>query len=235
MLELFTGGNIVELIIETLLSIPGVIFAFTVKGFGQALVSKWLGDPTPEENGRLTMNPLAHIDWLGLLFMTVFHFGWTKPLPTNSRNYKHYKRDTVIFSLSGSATLVVSSFVMCLFYVLFSILAYKISGGSDTLGVMDYLSIIFYYAHVFPLFLAIFYLLPLPGLDGYKIITTFTPYKWNTFLYKLERYSIFIFIGFILLMRIPQVSNVVFFPANLLSGLFISFWNLPFSLIFSFI
>ncbi|MBP5312696.1 MAG: site-2 protease family protein [Clostridia bacterium] len=222
MLGLFS----VESLMAMLLSVPGVIFAFTMKGFGQALVSKWLGDPTPEDNGRLTMNPLAHIDWIGLVCMAVFGFGWTKPMPTNSRYYKNYKRDTVLYSLSGSMTLVLVSFIMAFFHVLFLNLTYR---AAETVvgNVFYYITLIFYYAQRYPLILALFYLLPLPGLDGYKIITTFTPYKWNTFLYKVERYSMFIFLGFILLMRFTVIGDYIFYPAIKLSELFDLFWQMP--------
>ncbi|MBQ7445233.1 MAG: site-2 protease family protein [Clostridia bacterium] len=214
-------------LIGMLLSVPGVIFAFTMKGFGQALASKLLGDPTPENAGRLTMNPLAHIDWIGLICMAIFGFGWTKPMPVNSRYYKNYKRDTVLYSLSGSLTCIVSGFVMSMFYVLFAYLSIRFfPDASESMNVLDYISEVFGYAALYPLILAIFYLLPLPGLDGYKIITTFTPYKWNTFLYKVERYSMFIFLGFILLMRFTALGTYIFWPAYKLNGLYTDLWGL---------
>ncbi len=224
MIDLFSPTALIGMLI----SIPGIIFAFTAKGFGQALVSKWLGDPTPENNGRLTMNPINHIDWIGLACMIIFHFGWTKPMPTNSTYYKHYKRDTVLYCLSGSLTLVATSFLISMIYVPLNLLYLKNGAESQ---VLYYISLLFYYAQYYPLILAIFYLLPLPGLDGYKIITTFTPYKWNSFLYKVERYSIFVYLGFIILMRLTNLGEIIFYPASLLSSLFTTIWTIPFSAI----
>lgn len=212
-------GLTVEYLIEIILSIPGVIIAFTMKGFGQALVSKWLGDPTPEDNGRLTVNPLAHISWIGIACMVLLRFGWTKPMPTNSRYYKNYKLDTVLFCLSGPGTLVVTSFVMSFFYGMF----YHFYYSTQNI-VFYYIALAFMYATLRPLFLAVFYLLPLPGLDGYKIITTFTPYKWTTTLYKIERYSMFIFLGFILLMQFSNIGYYVFYPAYKLFDVFSALW-----------
>ncbi len=214
--------NIVYEIILKVLAVPGIVLAFTFKGFAQALVSKWLGDPTPEAQGRLTMNPMAHIDWFGLLAMVVLGFGWHKPIPTNSRFYKHPRRDRAIYSISGPVALVILSFVLTSLSVLF---AYLAAGNQETeLGVFTIFRLIFMNASSYPLFLAAFYMLPLPGLDGYNLITSFTPYSWNEFLYKVERYSMFIFLGFIILMRITNISSYLFLPANLLYKFFEGVW-----------
>ncbi len=229
---LFSNQPVLGLI-YMLLSVPGIIFAFTMKGFGQALVSKWLGDPTPKDNGRLTINPLAHINWIGFIMMILFGFGWTKPMPTNSRYYKNFKRDKVLYHLSGPLTLILTSFVMSFFYVL-SIKIFQNPYNFTVIGTteyytLNYVSVAFQYAALFPMMLAAFYLLPLPGLDGYSIITTFTPYKWNSFFFKVEKYSMFIFLGFILLMQVGNLGDYIFYPATSLFNFFTDIWRLLFN------
>ena len=229
---LFSSDPVTGLI-YMLLSVPAVIMSFTMKGFGQALVSKWLGDPTPKENGRLTLNPLAHINWIGFAFMVLFGFGWTKEMPTNSRYYKNYKRDTVLYCLSGPLALIAMGFVMSFFYVLTVLLiqnpASFVEQGGYRIYTLNYISRAFLYLSLYPMLLAAFHLLPLPGLDGYKIITTFAPYRWNTFFYKVERYSMFIFIGFILLMQLGNLGYYIFYPARALFNGFTDLWRLLFN------
>ena len=218
----FDSESIVYEIILKLLAVPGIILAFTFKSFAQALISKWLGDPTPEAQGRLTLNPMAHIDWFGLLAMILLGFGWHKPMPTNSRFYKHPRRDKAIYSVSGPVALVLLSFVLTSLSVLFSFLAVR--NQETDLGIFTIFHLLFYNASAYPLFLAVFYMLPLPGLDGYNLITSFTPYSWNEFLYKVEKYSMFIFLGFIILMCLTSLSTYLYLPATLLYNFFEGVW-----------
>lgn len=221
--------DIISYIINILLSIPGVMFTFTLKGYSQALVAKKLGDPTPENQGRLTMNPMAHIDIIGFICILLFRFGWCKPVQTNSRYYKHVRRDCAIQILSGPVGLVIGGFVMSLFYVLTARLFIAFPEST----ILEYIAAVFSYAAAFPLYLAIFYMLPLPGLDGYNLIANFLPYKFNSYLYKIEKYSIFIFLAFILICDYTPLGNLIFLPANVLIKLFTDIWSLPVAFLFS--
>lgn len=217
------GSNLLYRILSIVLSVPAVVFAFTVKGFGQAFVSDKLGDPTPRNNGRLSLNPMDHIDLFGFIFILLFGFGWCKPVPTSSRFYKHFKRDKALVSISGPLFLILGGFVMSFFAALFTLI-YKSSGSE----ILSYVVMIFEYASLIPVSLAFFYLLPLPGLDGYNFITTFTPVSWNGFLYKVEKYSLLIFIGFILLLDYTNIGFLIQLPAAALSSLFSGLWALIF-------
>lgn len=217
----FVGG-----LIDMLLSIPGILFTFTLKGYSQAFVAKKLGDPTPENQGRLTMNPVAHIDLIGFICILIFHFGWCKPIQTNSRYYKHIKRDSAIQILSGPAGLIVGGFIMSFFYVLFGILHSRFMDSSVLGDVLYYLAGVFQYATLYPLLFSVFYMLPLPGLDGYNLIANFLPYKYNRALYNIEKYSMFIFLAFILLMNYTQLSIIIYRPASWMFNLFTYPWVL---------
>ena len=209
-------------IIYKLLAVPGIIFAFSFKGLAQSYVSKKLGDPTPEAQGRLTLNPLAHIDIIGFICMIIFGFGWGKPMPTNSRFYKNVKRDRAIFCLSGPVGLIVASFGLTGLAALLSAIFSKLGLYNS---VISAIWMIFYYAALYPLYLATFYLLPLPGLDGYNLVTNFLPYSCNEVLYKIERYSMFIFLGFILLCDFTNLADYIYAPSGWLFSIFNSLWS----------
>lgn len=215
-------GNLIGQIISLLLSIPGILFTFTLKGYAQAFVAKKLGDPTPENQGRLTMNPMAHIDLIGFICILLFGIGWCKPVQTNSRYYKNVKRDSAIQILSGPVGLIVGGFVMAFFFELFFILNARFSNV-----VFTYLSTVFDLAMICPLRFAIFYLLPLPGLDGYNLIVNFLPYKYNRILYSIEKYSMFIFLAFILLLNYTSLSMIIFWPADQMANLFCRIFEIP--------
>ncbi|MBP1588040.1 MAG: site-2 protease family protein [Clostridia bacterium] len=224
MLGSFSSESILLYVLSMALSVPGIIFAFTFKGFAQAFVSKKLGDPTPEAQGRLTLNPLAHIDWFGLICMIAFGFGWGKPMMTNSRYYKNVKRGKAIYCLSGPVALILVSFILQGISTPFNCIA--LVKGETAFGVFSIIATIFNTASLYSIVLGSFYLLPLPGLDGYNLITTFTPASFNQTLYKIERYSTFIFLGFILLMRFTVLGTIIFLPAYRLHDLYTSIWNL---------
>ena len=212
-------------ILGTILSIPGAILAFSIKGWAKAFAADKLGDPTPRNLGKLTMNPMAHIDFLGFIFIVLFGFGWTKPIPVNTRNFKNIRRDNAIFILSGPLACVLAGFISCLFAV--------ITGqflGNNNIAL--YLYYMFVSATRLCVSLAAFYMLPLPGLDGYELIANFLPYQWYRKLYYIERYSMYIFIGFILLINITNLGAIIFWPASQLLNLFYSFWGAVVSMIF---
>lgn len=205
-------------IMNLIISIPGVILAFTVKGWAQAFTADKLGDPTPRNMGRLTANPMAHIDLIGFLFILLFHFGWTKPVPVNTRNFRNIKRDNAIFILSGPVGCILAGAVAGFTGAVFSHMILWAPNLSPT--VMYYAALIFYSAEVLCISLAAFYLLPLPGLDGYEFIANLLPYKYYRKLYNIEKYSNYIFMGFILLIYFTNLGSIIFWPANqLIAGL----------------
>ena len=220
---LFTTENILNM----LLTVPGVIVAFTVKGWSQAYAADKLGDPTPRNSGRLTANPLVHIDLIGFLFILLFHFGWTKPVPVNTRNFKNIKRDNAIFILSGPLGCILAGIIAGFTFILFCRIPVWIPALDNM--VMTYAALFFYAGETICITLAAFYLLPLPGLDGYAFIANLLPYQYYRKLYSIEKYSRFIFIAFILLIDFTNLGSIIFWPANKLieavNSLFI--WLLP--------
>lgn len=213
-----------EYIMSLIISVPGVILAFTVKGWAQAYTADKLGDPTPRNMGRLTANPLAHIDLVGFLFILLFHFGWTKPVPVNTRNFKNIKRDNAIFILSGPVGCIVAGAIAGFTGTVFARMITWLPALNS--AVLFYASEIFYAAEIMCISLAAFYLLPLPGLDGYDFIANLLPYQYYRKLYNIEKYSNYIFMGFILLIYFTNLGNIIFWPANTLINLLNKLWYL---------
>ena len=211
-----------DYIINLIISVPGVILAFTVKGWAQAYAADKLGDPTPRNMGRLTANPMAHIDLIGFLFILLFHFGWTKPVPVNTRNFKNIKRDNAIFILSGPAGCIAAGIIAGFTATLFMRIPDWIPSLNN--AVMSYAALIFYSAEVICISLAAFYLLPLPGLDGYEFIANLLPYQYYRKLYNIEKYSNYIFMGFILLIYFTNLGSIIFWPANAFIGVLNNFF-----------
>lgn len=159
-----------------IISVIFLIIAITVHEYSHALIAYKLGDPTAKIYGRLSLNPLRHIDPLGLLALFIFRIGWGKPVPIDTYNFKNPKRDEIFVSVAGPA----SNFILA---ILISIIVKQISPPLD----------ITYYLYQFiilNIYLAVFNLLPIWPLDGSKIflnlISPSSSYEWQV---SMEKYG----------------------------------------------
>jgi Zn-dependent protease len=161
-----------------------------------------LGDRTAADQGRLSLNPLRHIDPFGLLMLAIFHFGWAKPVSVDMRNFKNPKRDMAITALAGPASnLVLAALLLFLFGLLYGSLGEGETGRFvlRLLNTAAYLSIA----------LGLFNLIPFPPLDGSKVLFSFLPDRLYLRLMVLERYGMLVLIVLVLLMdRLFAVSPV---------------------------
>ncbi len=208
-----------------------MVLFFSFRGFFQAWVAKKLGDTLPERNGYLTMNPLAHINPIGFLMILIVGFGFGKSIQFDSSAYKHPKRDGAIQILSAPLAGIILGFVL---YALYFIV-YELIGGLA--GIMDnkiiyYIGLVLYYSCYISIALTVFHLLPLPGLDTYRLIVHFLPYEYYRKIYQIEKYSLWIFLGFLILLRIPVLGdNIRYYLLDLpISGI-MRLIALPFDLI----
>ncbi len=198
-----------------------VIFAITVHEVAHGWVAKKYGDNTASRLGRLTLNPVKHVDLLGtiivpgLLLMTGtgFIFGWAKPVPVDPRNFKRPLQDMAIVALAGPA----SNLIMALFWALIIRLGIFIGTNAETI------SLPLIYTGVagisINLVLAMINLLPIPPLDGSRILTGILPSYWAWQYNRLERY------GFILLLVLlyTKILNVILeYPLFIAQKLFFS-------------
>lgn len=171
-----------------LFSIPSILIASTVHEYSHALSASKLGDPTARMNGRLTLNPLAHIDPVGAIAMMLFRFGWSKPVPINEYNFKNPVIGTAITSFAGPASnLLLATISALIFRVFLSFLLVS----SDALN-SNFFGIFLLTFLMVNISLAVFNLLPIPPLDGHKIVRAFLPKSLRYYWESLEGYGIWI-------------------------------------------
>ena len=176
-------------IMQIVAGLPGLILAMTVHEYAHARVAVMLGDFTPRLMGRLTLNPIAHIDPIGLLCLFLVHFGWAKPVSINPFNFKNPRRDDVLVSLAGPASNLCLAFLTLVF-----MLVYVKFVGQMTDGTYLVFRLIIEYNIGF----AIFNMLPIPPLDGSHVLMQILPRELAYKLEGLERYSFIILIIFLM-------------------------------------
>ena len=194
-----------------LLTIPAIIIGFSFHEFAHAFASNKLGDPTPRNQGRLTLSPLAHIDIIGFILILVAGFGWAKPVQINPRYYKNPRRDEMIVSLAGPAMNLVVAFV---FVVIYRLTINFYSG--DNVVVYNLLRVIEYVTWI-NVILFFFNLIPLPPLDGFHILKELMPRRQYRLVWFLEQYSTIILLIIIIT---PVMSYVILPPATFINDLF---------------
>ena len=153
-------------LMEKLLLLPGIIIGLSLHEFGHAVVAYKLGDNTPKFQGRVTINPMAHIDWMGLAALFFCGFGWGQPVQINPYNFKHRRRDELFVSLAG---VVMNLLVAALFIVIAKVFVIATGGALNT-TLTEGIWWIIYYAIQINFVLMIFNLIPCPPLDGFNII-----------------------------------------------------------------
>lgn len=166
-------------LMNVLYSLPGLLIAIVFHELAHGLTAYKLGDDTAKRAGRLTLNPIKHIDPMGLIIMLLFRFGWAKPVPINPLKFKNRKLDTFLVSIAG----VITNFIIALLSAF--VLEYAPIKNEI---VFEMVFITLWYN----LMLGVFNLLPFPPLDGSKIVAYFLPTKLEYYFYKYEKYFYFI-------------------------------------------
>lgn len=173
-----------ETIYWILFAVPTILIASTVHEYAHGWAAFKLGDPTAKAAGRLTLNPLKHIDPIGAISMVLFRFGWSKPVPINEYNFGRRELGTALTALAGP----VSNMLLAL---LGGLLNWIIRPN----GILYVILFVFVSINIS---LAVFNLLPIPPLDGHKIVRALLPKKIRYYWEQLEKFSIFIILLFIL-------------------------------------
>lgn len=204
--------------IDTLINSPlaflywlvALIVAITVHEFSHAWWADRLGDPTPRLQGRLTLNPLAHLDLLGTLMLLIARFGWGKPVVFDPFNLRHPRRDAAIISLAGPASnLLLATLASIVLRVLF---ASRLSLFAAQMGIVIYLFIgLLQPLIILNVVLAIFNLVPIHPLDGFKIVGGILPADKAREWYQLEPYGMIflIFLIFPLFGGVSPISQLI--------------------------
>lgn len=191
-----------------LLTLPAVLWAISFHEFCHGYAAKLVGDPTAERSGRLSLNPLDHFDLVGTLMLLLVGFGWAKPVPINTRYFRHPRRDLVIVSLAGIVGNILTAVVCVLFLRFLGEPWYRLAGRA---GITVLIQMI-----VINVGLAAFNLIPIPPLDGSRVLEAFLPFRFLRYYYWLERYGMII----LLILLVTGIVDVFFNPIfNFLWGL----------------
>lgn len=214
--------------------LTSIVISLVLHEVAHGLVALWNGDATAKMYGRLSLNPLKHFDIIGLFMMLIVGFGWAKPVPVDPRNYKNYKTGSVTVALAGVITNILLAFIFAMPTVIL---------GNINVDTLVNESAVYYIVYFFYFLcslmvqinvsLALFNLLPLYPLDGYRLIASFVNEN-KPFMRFVRRYSLYIMIGLIALNNIPYVSSYA--PLHLYIGIvggliekgFLAFWGLIF-------
>lgn len=221
-LDLIRGNiSLLEFVLQ-LGAICFVVFCATpIHEYAHALIATKLGDDTPRSMGRLTIDPKAHIDPVGAIMILLFGFGYAKPVQVRMRNFKNPKRDMALVALAGPVSNLLQSFVF--FFIYSACMSIAVKTGGD---ILKYLGLFFFFAGMINVNLAVFNLLPIPPLDGSRLVTALLPAKYY---FKLMQYERYIQIALFALLFTGVLTTPLLFLSNLLAGLLLTITSLPFN------
>ena len=234
--------------VRMVMNILPSLLCITLHELSHGYVAYRLGDTTAKNAGRLTLNPIKHIDIMGLIMMVAFRFGWAKPVPVNTRNFRHPKRDFAIVAIAGPLMNLLLAFGGAGVATLIQYAGYTSIVEYMTQTDMSFINGMVYYAWMlFSLFcllnigLAVFNLIPVPPLDGSRIVSWLLPPKASAKYNRIELYTRYILLALVVLTWLPApFSNIVdwiFFPVDWLRSVlfdaFSGFWSLLFGLIWN--
>lgn len=185
---------------DLLLRLPAVLWALCFHEFCHGWVAYKLGDNTAAYEGRLSLNPLRHLDPIGTLMLIIFKFGWAKPVPINSRYFKNPRRDIALVSLAGATGNFLTAFVCGLLIRLFPAFIFSSPAIRDL--VFNFI--------VINIGLGVFNLIPIPPLDGSKVLAVMLPPAHMRTFFFLERYGMFIILILVFTNVIQIIMNPIF-------------------------
>ena len=195
-------------ILAIIAGIPGLLIALVIHEYAHAQVADWMGDDTPRMMGRLTLNPVAHIDPVGLMMLLVARFGWAKPVMINPGNFRNWRKGEICVALAGPVSNLITGFIALVVQLIFA----KLNLFTSMALTMVLQLIVLYNVNF-----AIFNMLPLPPLDGSRVLMCFLPTEWSYKLAGIERYSFLILIA---LMMTPVFTYILIPLQRLIFTLF---------------
>ena len=169
---------------------PVILFSLTIHEYAHALVAYRLGDDTAKNQGRLSLNPLVHLDLLGTLLLFIVHFGWAKPVPVDPRNFKNPKKDMLLVALAGPVSNILTAIVAAV--VLKALFENFASAGIPPGSGVDVATRMLVWFIYIGIVLAVFNMIPVPPLDGSRVLYGLLPDSLAFRYARFETYGIFI-------------------------------------------
>ncbi|MCH5189229.1 MAG: site-2 protease family protein [Oscillospiraceae bacterium] len=221
LLGLFRSGFDLGNLIIYVFSMAFVVFCtLPIHEFAHAWVATKLGDQTPRLQGRLTVNPMAHISPIGALMILLVGFGYAKPVGVNPRNFKDPKKGMALVAIAGP----ISNLIMGFIAEFFAVLCVRLSNGSGNATMLSAVYLFFWFAASVNVQLAVFNLLPIPPLDGSRILQLLIPSKYYFKVMQYERYIVLVVFALLF-------TGILTVPLSFLSGLIMGLYQKLFYLI----
>lgn len=205
LMKLIQGESMINVAISFFAVAVIIFVVFPIHECAHGFAAKLLGDDTAQRSGRLTLNPLAHIDWMGALMMLFFPIGWAKPVPVNPQRCTKVRAKTAM-ALTAAAGPVSNILLGYIFFIISKIVSYAVSGSLEAGSGMIYLPLAFYYIAMLNVYLAVLNLFPVPPLDGSKILFFFLKPRWA---FTVMRYQ----------QQISLVFMILLFATGLITGI----------------
>lgn len=206
MIQYVRDGDYLSFLIMVLSTCFVVFCCLPIHELAHALISDKLGDDTARLKGRITLNPLAHLDIIGTVMIFLFGIGYANPVPVNPARLKHPRRDMALIALAGPASNLIMGFIAV--FISFALDAFN--SGNVAVSAISYF---FWYAASVNVTLGVFNLLPVPPLDGSRILSSVLPDKAY---FKLMKYERYIMIGFMVIIFTGILNGVIRFISDIM-------------------
>ena len=212
MLNSLLNGDIQYFLVSLVLSLPIVLLSLSVHETAHGYVAYRLGDPTAHSMGRLTLNPIKHIDPIGFICMVLFGFGWAKPVPVNTRYFKKPKRDMALTGAAGPISNLLLAFVFAVLMRIELTVYSFVETTELTYQIFFWLETFLYLGIRLNVSLAVFNLIPVPPLDGSRIFLSLLP---SDTYFKIMKYERYIYIALMVALLFGLLDTPISFVTNI--------------------